>query len=153
MHNYQDQHEIRSDATSGDGTAYFAPWVIRNLPPKLVCDCVTAEFEANNWTTPRTKIQLRRTADIITRKWVLGSHGRYAKVHAEFDTSSDDFKLKVVALFFGVHSLRKAAFWKNIGTLRLSEANFVPFYGNMLQKALRRERAAEQSGGMAWLCE
>ncbi|KAH8743252.1 hypothetical protein F5883DRAFT_512549 [Diaporthe sp. PMI_573] len=153
LHNYQDQHEIRSDGTSDDGTAYFAPWVIRNLPPKLVCDCVTAEFDTNNWGTPRAVIQLRRTAEIITRKWVLRSHGRYPKAHSDIDTSSDDFKLKVVALFFGIHSLRKAAFWKNIGALGLSEANFVPFYGNILQKALRRERAAEQSGGVAWLCE
>jgi hypothetical protein len=34
----------------------------------------------------------------------------------DIDTSSDEYKLKVVALFFGVHLLRKAAFWKaNIG--------------------------------------
>jgi hypothetical protein len=148
LHNYQDQHEIRSDATSDDGTAYFAPWVIRNLPPKLVCDCITAEFDTNSWRTPRAVIQLRRTAEIITRKWVLRSHP-----NADIDTSSDDFKLKVVALFFGINSLRKAAFWKNIGTLGLSEDNFVSSYRNILQNALRRERGAEQSGGMAWLCE
>jgi hypothetical protein len=50
--------------------------------------------------------------------------------YTDIETSSDEYKLKVVALFFGVHSLRKAAFWKNIGCLGLSENNFVSFYGN-----------------------
>ncbi|KAL2273510.1 hypothetical protein FJTKL_04466 [Diaporthe vaccinii] len=64
------------------------------VSPKLVCDCVTAEFDTNSWGTPRAVIQLRRTAELITRKWVLRSHP-----DADIDTSSDDFKLKVVALF------------------------------------------------------
>jgi hypothetical protein len=151
LDDHQDQHDIGSNTTADDGTAYFAPWAMRNLPPKLVCDCIAAEFNTTGWETPRAVLELRRIAQIITRKWVSRSQEGHLAADTDIDTSSDDYKLKVVALFFGVHSLRKAAFWKKMGSLGLSENNFVPFYRKILQRALRREKAKGQSRGEAQL--
>ncbi|KAH8745810.1 hypothetical protein F5883DRAFT_702166 [Diaporthe sp. PMI_573] len=141
------QHNDRSNQRAADGgTIHFAPWAMGNLPRRLLCDCVAAEFDGA-WGTTRTALELRRIAEVITKKWK--PHENVAATDDDIDTSSDDYKMKIITLFFGAHLIRKRAFWRNVRALRLNEDNFVVFYEKIIEKAIRREWADVQSGRQA----
>jgi hypothetical protein len=131
---------------------------------------------AQGWRLPRAKNELRRVATIIIRKWkapIYENHSsrqkagvRWDKAQKEqenhvavdteklrelysesgVDADSDDYKMKIIALFFGVNPIWKPAFWKSVAALELDEKNFVDYYMRILAQALRRQGGGSQNG-------